>query len=473
MKVNYSSLLSYSHAVEHGLASRNSNLSAGKSAVNRFVGSGSLQGAAGEASKAYLNEVQAGIANHIATIVENLQQKQSLYVGNYPEVDRGGSGFFLDTVDYEALASNINKKSQQLQEVADDVSRITSSVSDICASGGTATVTGAIERAITNLYQMNQTINNQSTAWNSYESSHSNDFADILAAISGLKSVVASYAQGAYPSMANYYAGGFGAAIGVELGNLLGKLGNENLANANLARAAQKKIDAKYSQLPVAKNEKKKRQEKHSKDGKAVTASLLGLGLELIKESTKESFSDFSDEVAKTVLKEGKNIGRHLGTKLMPRDSFGRFMKVTNPYRKAAIKTLYGISDNSSKVIGKVAKGVATTLTGIDFINEAVGFAKEHKKANVGRCVTYAGAVTGTTFVAGIAIGAAVSGTFAPVVLAAGAGMAISAGAKQAYKHNFLGFRDGVNKVGDAVTDSVLVANRFNRPIGMPIGMVR
>ncbi|KRL92517.1 hypothetical protein [Limosilactobacillus equigenerosi] len=94
-------------------------------------------------------------------------------------------------------------------------------------------------------------------------------------------------------------------------------------------------------------------------------------------------------------------------------------------------------------------------------MKEAVDFTKEHKNANIGRAVTYSGAVVGTTFAAGEAIGAtaaALGAAFtAPAWLAAGgvilataaAGMAISAGAKQAYKHNFLGFRDGVNEIGD------------------------
>ena len=133
-------------------------------------------------------------------------------------------------------------------------------------------------------------------------------------------------------------------------------------------------------------------------------------------------------------IKQGKNLGRVYGAKLQPRDALGRFIKDAIKPRSWLSAKFKGMSNNTSKIIGRGAKvlgfGISAVLEGVDYYS---------KYKNVGRAVSY-GAVGGFVALGAGVVAGAIGTTLAlPAVGTLALGVAVGAvasvGLKAAYEN--------------------------------------
>lgn len=235
-KLKYEDLTNYNSRIDQGLENRSTALQSAISSTNNFISTGTFAGNAAQAAKNYISEVHGGLQSQINDVIENFILQKNKYVSGYPgSVDNNGTVFFLDSNDYSALSTNVRNKRKDFDYI-DEINKIVNRVSDICPSSHPSKATKAIDDADTDLYHMNKINNDQSEAWNNYENQHQSDFNQILDTIAGLKKLINAYLNGSYPTMVNYYKGGFGAAIKTELGSLYGVLHEQNIANKDLAK---------------------------------------------------------------------------------------------------------------------------------------------------------------------------------------------------------------------------------------------
>lgn len=192
-----------------------------------------------------------------------------------------------------------------------------------------------------------------------------------------------------------------------------------------------------------------------------------------IKNYATEVAGQQFEKISKTALKDGKNIGKIYAAKLQPRDAKGRFIKDTNPTRRAATSKLKGITNAQSKTIGKYARVGGGALIAYNYYADA----KEHydEYHNVGRAMSYSAVTTTTGVVAGavgatagtaIAIGLGATATSfaatigAPVFGAVLIGAVAVVGVKTLYKNVkpvktiVDGIGDSFNEVGKAFSKS-------------------
>ena len=178
------------------------------------------------------------------------------------------------------------------------------------------------------------------------------------------------------------------------------------------------------------------------------------------------------DGLNEIAIKQGKNLGRVFGAKLQPRDALGRFIKDAIKPRSWLSAKLKGMSNNTSKIIGRGAKvlgfGISAVLEGVDHYS---------KYKNLGRAVSY-GTVGGIVALgAGVVVGAVGAAFALPAVGTLALGVAVgavaSAGLKAAYE-NIKPVRDIIDSAGDllnkggkAVSDGVKsIGKVFSNPIG-------
>lgn len=189
-----------------------------------------------------------------------------------------------------------------------------------------------------------------------------------------------------------------------------------------------------------------------------------------VSEWVTESLGAALNKIHEIAIIKGKNIGRVIAAKLQPRSTLGTFVKDDFLPRKWVTSKLRTVSNSTSKAVGIFAKWGGRALIGLGFYLEFKDYYNE--TGNVGRAISYSGAVTSAGY-AGGAIGAAVGAgvaklaissiaviktgsavaaalTFAlPVALAVAVGAAAVIGANYMYI-NFDPFRDLVDGVGDA-----------------------
>ena len=174
-------------------------------------------------------------------------------------------------------------------------------------------------------------------------------------------------------------------------------------------------------------------------------------------------------------IKQGKNLGRVYGAKLQPRDALGRFIKDAIKPRSWLSAKFKGMSNNTSKIIGRGAKvlgfGISAVLEGVDYYS---------KYKNVGRAVSY-GAVGGIVALGAGVVAGAIGTTLAlPAVGTLALGVAVGAvasvGLKAAYENIkpvravIDGAGDLLNKGGKAFSDGV---KSIGKAISNPIGSLR
>lgn len=195
-------------------------------ALDKFQATYAFTGQAADSMKSYVNEVHGTLNTLMTAIVQTYMAKAADYYNGYlNNVDMGdGSdyGAHYTTIVYDevnesgSIKSKVENVRNIMNSVAADANRVKNSISDlvvISASPSTQNLSDALDRAIKKATMVNKLVG-------IYESSHTNDFAEIDELISQARSIINSQlAKGRVPVVA-YQSGSIAAVCDVDKINM-------------------------------------------------------------------------------------------------------------------------------------------------------------------------------------------------------------------------------------------------------------
>ncbi len=195
-------------------------------ALDKFQATYAFTGQAADSMKSYVNEVHGTLNTLMTAIVQTYMAKAADYYNGYlNNVDMGdGSDFgahyttivYDEVNEYGSIKSKVENVRNIMNSVAADANRVKNSISDlvvISASPSTQNLSDALDRAIKKATMVNKLVG-------IYESSHTNDFAEIDELISQARSIINSQlAKGRAPVVA-YQSGSIAAVCDVDKINM-------------------------------------------------------------------------------------------------------------------------------------------------------------------------------------------------------------------------------------------------------------